>query len=763
MDELHQWWGSFGNSVPMTAAIDFPLARDMAELVSTGAIAGVTFAEARRAHDGKHIALHLDVAVERPQDLAHPVRALEPVAVVFGADDEPPSVIALRSDFPETMHQNGVPIGGPRSLCVDDRPWAEARLTFTVADLLRRIQLWLAKAARGELHDPAQPLEPLFFRNPVAIMMPPAAVAAGNAPAELVGFLRPDNPNIVITRLVAEGEKIGNQQNGFVVIALRAQPQGMGSLRQAPVTLAALAKELQACGIDLIQEIRTRVTAWAGIQNDDLRRLSSRVAIIVAFPIAAQDGGTADDLRAFVTVDTAGEVGAALGMIERNVSDIGSGSGYVRVIMARTQETIPNLEIAPADVHLEFNRLLGAAVSGQEKPDMRSAVMIGAGSLGSQVAINLAREGRFRWTLVDHDTLLPHNLARHALYPIDTGAPKAIAVARKMHGLLDESIGHLVCNVLAPTEELKSTLTEKLSAADFIIDASASVAVSRFLADVPGAAGRRLSVFFNPAGNAVVLLSEGIDRAVTLRDLEAQYHNLIQTEPELASHLGIHLMGLRYSGSCRAITNRISASQSAMMSAIATRGITNALREESGSVRIWRIDENAEVKLHARAAIAVKRITLGDWQVSFDERLEAELAALRAQNLPHETGGVLLGITDASRRSIHVVRALPQPSDSHGTVAGFERGVAGLRLAVAAAAEASLYQVRYIGEWHSHPRGSTTRPSTIDLQQLCWLTDELESEGLPALMAIVGDDGSLGILLGGTPGTMAPRLAGARA
>jgi integrative and conjugative element protein (TIGR02256 family) len=178
-------------------------------------------------------------------------------------------------------------------------------------------------------------------------------------------------------------------------------------------------------------------------------------------------------------------------------------------------------------------------------------------------------------------------------------------------------------------------------------------------------------------------------------------------------------------------------------------------------VHIWSIDENTEVKLHVRAAAAVKRIPLGDWLVTYDENVESELVALRARNLPHETGGVLLGISDASRHSIHIVRALPQPADSHGTVTRFERGVAGLQATVTAAAEASLHQVRYVGEWHSHPVGSSTRPSTIDLQQLCWLTEELESEGLPALMAIAGDDGSLSFLLGGR--RSAPPVAKERA
>jgi integrative and conjugative element protein (TIGR02256 family) len=49
-------------------------------------------------------------------------------------------------------------------------------------------------------------------------------------------------------------------------------------------------------------------------------------------------------------------------------------------------------------------------------------------------------------------------------------------------------------------------------------------------------------------------------------------------------------------------------------------------------------------------------------------------------------------------------------------------------------------QVRYLGEWHSHPKNSTTHPSITDIRQLAWLAGSLAPEGIPTLMMIVGDD-----------------------
>ncbi len=746
VDALHPWWAGFGSPID-SDQIAPDAARAMLAYIASGLAPAVTLVEVRQSGDGALVALHLAIEVERPQDLAAPIRGVEPVALVFGARGEQPAVLALRADFPETMHQNWTPDDTPRALCVDDRPWAEAQLTFTPADYIRRIQLWLAKAARGELHDTAQPLEPLFFRNPATVILPAAALMPAGNPGELVGHIRSEHATIIVTEFVKQGTN--NNAPKFVVISLRADPQGMRRLQRAPQTLDALAQQLHECGIDLGAELRARVMESAGVDSAAVRRLQARIALVVAFPVAGEDGRQADDLRAFITHDTAGDVGIGLGVLARNESDVGSGSGYVRMVSVAAGTAVPDLAIEPADVHLDFDRAAGATISGQATPDKRRCVLVGAGSLGSQLAINLAREGRFQWTIIDNDHLMPHNLARHALHPIDVGRPKVFGLANRIHALLDAPVTFLETDFLHPSAELTAKLDEAVTDADVIIDASASVAVSRRLADLPRPGARRLSVFFNPAGTAVVLLAEGRDSALTLHDLETQYHRLIQTTPALAHHLQAEI-GVRYSGSCRAATNRISASRAAQMSAIASQAIVDALAGDEAAVRIWTLAADHSVTLTEAAVRPVEKIALGNWAVTYDEGLAAQIAALRAERLPHETGGVLLGITDTSRRSIHIVAALPEPQDSTGSVTVFERGVAGLTAAVKEAAERSLHQVRYVGEWHSHPRGSSTRPSATDIRQLCWLTQELENEGVPALMAIAGDNEQLTVLLAST-------------
>jgi len=301
---------------------------------------------------------------------------------------------------------------------------------------------------------------------------------------------------------------------------------------------------------------------------------------------------------------------------------------------------------------------------------------------------------------------------------------------------------------------------QQCGTADVIIDASASVAVSRHLADVTNVTARRACVFFNPTGSSVVVMTENAERTITLRDLEAQYHRLVLTEPSLANHLKAGPDGVRYSASCRALTNRIPATRAALLSAIAARGLADSLSDPGASLKIWTNSDNGQVHVVEHTEAVVHHVDAETWMISYGDDVLGDLARLRESKLPNETGGILLGIADMSRKSIHIAYALPQPLDSEGTKTGFERGVVGVLDEVNRVVESSMHQLRYVGEWHSHPRQSSAWPSVIDLSQLAWLDSELAIEGLPGLMAIAADDGNYSIILSrrdGQPPPVSPK------
>src|SRR5262245_32917665 len=86
-----------------------------------------------------------------------------------------------------------------------------------------------------------------------------------------------------------------------------------------------------------------------------------------------------------------------------------------------------------------YKRLLlldGVGPEGQEKLLAGSALLIGAGGLGSPAALYLAAAGVGRIGLVDFDRVDASNLQRQVLYDTrDVGAPKTDVAARKLRAL----------------------------------------------------------------------------------------------------------------------------------------------------------------------------------------------------------------------------------------------------------------------------------------------------------------------------------------
>ncbi|ODR95228.1 hypothetical protein AUC70_05900 [Methyloceanibacter stevinii] len=410
-------------------------------------------------------------------------------------------------------------------------------------------------------------------------------------------------------------------------------------------------------------------------------------------------------------------------------------------------EAVRAISMQAAEVHLEFDRDLATQLAGRKKADDRKAVLVGAGSIGSHVSDCLIREGRFRWTVIDPDILLPHNIGRHIFRAPEATKFKANLLAKALSDTLDgdpDNADAITDNVLAQGE-VGEKIREALAEAEVIIDATASILAERFLSDNPSQA-RRISIFFNPLGDAGVLLSEPADRNLSLRDLEAQYLGWLVRKEEFADHLESSGGDYAYTGACRAITNLTSPANVTVLSGLIATGVGSALDEDAGAIRIWKLHDGGNVTAHTYAPEPVLSFSAMAWMVTIDSGLLDRILVLRAERLPVETGGVLLGTVDIPSKRIHVIEALPAPPDSVETRHGFTRGTQGVQDALDNVWERTRGQVRYVGEWHSHPPRSAPLPSAIDLVQIDWLSTLFDMETLPALMLIAADD-SLSVIL----------------
>jgi hypothetical protein len=752
MTTVETWLAAFDETVD-AAGLANPQAREVAAFLGRYAADIATVVGCRR--NGEHELIIVDLLTGAPQEPVYPIRTTEKIGILFIGSDRLPFVAVLRDDFPDTEHQQIVPEGHPAIVCIDDRPWVEARLTWTPAELIERILMWFRHAARGELHDARQPLDPILMGSALSFIIARSVLDAGDT-ADLIGEHDRNLASVLRVKRVSEIGKITQDMDPVAIFAYRVPPERMKRLRYAPTTLAGLAAMLKERGIELLRDIGARATEALGNGNAAWR-LNSQLAVIVEMPILSPREGEPNgiDMRAFVAPASVGDIGVALGIVLKQQSNSeGSNVGYLKTIGAAPvdQAGLTAIAVQSAEVHLEFERALAAQLAGRSTPDDRKAVIAGAGAIGSHIADCLMREGRFHWTVIDDDRLLPHNLARHIALGRTVGHPKSAIVASHLNAIMagGKAADAVAARIYAQVEQ-ESEVASALAGADIIIDATASLVAARALSDHPAHA-RRVSAFFNPSGEAAVLLAEPQDRAATLRDLEAQYLGLVLRTVRLSGHLGKLAETIAYTGACRAITNRIPQSQAVMLSGLAARGISSAVDSADGAIAVWTLSPNGEVSLDSAIVESVLRYEAHGWTIAIDTGLARRIVAMRQARLPVETGGILFGLVDIPAKRIHLVDATSAPPGSVEEASGFVRGVGGVDELMEDVRRRTAGQVRYVGEWHSHPPRMSSRPSVVDARQLDWLAALMGMDSMPALMVIAADR-ELAVIFASEPAT----------
>jgi hypothetical protein len=169
--------------------------------------------------------------------------------------------------------------------------------------------------------------------------------------------------------------------------------------------------------------------------------------------------------------------------------------------------------------------------------------------------------------------------------------------------------------------------------------------------------------------------------------------------------------------------------------------IAKAAEQELARISIWRRDSESgsidKIDLPVCESYTYDR---GLLKVVVDEGVVDVMRRLRAEMLPNETGGIVVGYFDFNVGTLFIVSALPPPPDSHHSPTSFIRGVEGLEERLKDVAQRTANIVGYVGEWHSHPDGHSADPSGTDVVQLTALATKMSEDGLSAIQIIVSAD-----------------------
>ena len=122
----------------------------------------------------------------------------------------------------------------------------------------------------------------------------------------------------------------------------------------------------------------------------------------------------------------------------------------------------------------------------------RKVAIVGCGSLGSKLAVMLARSGVGKFVLIDDDIMLPDNLIRQELDWRELGAHKAAAVARRIQLVNPSAECQTRLHRMGGQEASGSieTLITSLAECDLIVDATADARAFGYLCAAASTGGK---------------------------------------------------------------------------------------------------------------------------------------------------------------------------------------------------------------------------------------------------------------------------------
>ena len=734
---MNDWRKRLDESFPDTVDVEGLVPGAVAAMVAmlrSSAYAGATLTQCRTdpSRPGTTV-LFAEVEVpigQRPP--VNDIRHAEPVAFYYPGQGVEPHAYPLREDFPENLpHMNMSWSGEPRSLCLFEMPSEEVLRIATPHVMVERVRWWLAETAHGRLHGVNQPLDPVFANSGQVVILPPAGQLDPSAGA--LAAVRIDDKEGAPVFVVPLSTASEAERHHYSAVAVTTGPAGHRGIRRLPRSLGELVDIYAELGINLTTPLRTAFRRWASLPDVDTM-LTRPCLLIVSTPIEREEGVVERiDTKTFHTgvrpTRQTVEALRALVVAGGNVSSPFPDEAPDVVAMGL-------IGVSTLDVHVAMDRRLARAASGRDgvDGDDRATTLVGAGALGSQLALCAARMGIGRWTIVDPDYLMPHNLGRHALLARHVGAAKADALAHEIRQLLGPAAA---TSVVDPVEAEASA--SALAGVDLVIDASASVPVARWLALEAGHAARTVSVFLNPKGDDLVILKEGQGRTPRLDQVEMSFHWLLATDRRLDGHFDLTLEGLHPSGGCRSPSLRMPQSRIGALASVAVDRVFDA-DPADGVIEVWRSSPDGIAVIRSTPS-PYRKVSIAGHAGSISVEAVEAMTSARRKAGACETGGILVGSWDRARKAFYVVAALDAPTDSVASRTGFVRGCAGVYQTLEDVERRTAANLTYVGEWHSHPPGHGTAPSGDDQVLLEWISDVLAFSDVPPCMAIVGNDG----------------------
>ena len=399
-----------------------------------------------------------------------------------------------------------------------------------------------------------------------------------------------------------------------------------------------------------------------------------------------------------------------------------------------------NTPVRPA-AHLNaISRTLLAQMSGCAlKPKRLRWTLVGAGSLGSKVALHLARAGNGPDFILDKSLMSPHNAARHALIPPRNlwGGAKARLLCKALSELDQKAkpITTNALNVLASKDDARKALSKYSWA---VVNATASLTVREAIAATKLISTRVIETALFSSGRVGIITVEGPGRNPNTAHLIAEYYAFIRENRALANIVFQSDSVSRQSigEGCGSLTMTMSDGRlslfAAGMAEYLLRKQHEGLPDDGGEILIGQLSDD-ELGLRwdnhrIPPATVIRTNNRKAWQVHIHSRAVEKIMKETARFPKVETGGVLMGRVSEVSQTFHIVDVLDAPEDSKRSASEFVLGTKGLRQQIRAYSKSVNLSLYCLGTWHSHLNHSgpsETDRKTAEAISLARLTPSL--------------------------------------
>jgi Prokaryotic E2 family A len=386
--------------------------------------------------------------------------------------------------------------------------------------------------------------------------------------------------------------------------------------------------------------------------------------------------------------------------------------------------------VYPAGHHETISTNLLKHLSGETLSDSeRDVVLIGGGSLGSKIAIHLARSGTAPSTVIDKGFLSPHNAARHALIP-DVPSLHSSWLLSKAQALTEAIAG--LGQITKPFIEdftysaADRSLLNKLVPKNTwgIINATASLAVRETIAAIPVSQlkSRTIETALFAGGIVGIITIEGHNRNPNCLDLIAEVYEIIRQDEFLRSNVFNDMIQFQSIGQgCGSATMIMSDARISLFAASMSQGIAQFRAHdfplENGRILIGRVSEdNMGLNWETIDVLSTHLLAIDNsyWKVRISERAHQKICQEYDAYSNTETGGILVGRISEISKTFFVTDVLPSPPDSERLPNKFILGVQDVNKTIREYETSCKSALYCVGTWHTHLDDSVA--SATDIQ-----------------------------------------------